>query len=227
MDPRVRALQALRHNGVRSEDSGSWDALLACVAGVCPLLPVTSLPEWPWSSFPQAAELRPPKEFYVEVMAALRDALAPRPPLRVQPGFVSGDAARRRSVAFMSAVGTQRLGTHDVAPLVRRGSPGVCNGPDLGRSAVAARLAARGAPTPVPAMAWPAEAGHEPRQRMTPQQEQFVATVRDVDVGVALADLRAARTSDSTKAANSAAYPLYRLVCSKLGCRRGRLRRTA
>ena len=89
----------------------------------------------------------------MEVMAALRDALAPRPPLRVQPGFVSGDAARRRSVAFMSAVGTQRLGTHDVAPLVRRGGPGVGNGPDLGRSAVAARLAARGAPTPVPAMA--------------------------------------------------------------------------
>ena len=80
------------------------------------MLPVASLPEWPWSSFPQAAELRPPKEFYMEVMAALRDALAPRPPLRVQPGFVSGDAARRRSVAFMSAVGTQRLGTHDGAP---------------------------------------------------------------------------------------------------------------
>ena len=79
MDPRVRALQALRHNGVRSEDSRSWDALLACVEGVSPLLPVASLPEWPWSSFPQAAELRPPKEFYMEVMAALRDALAPPP----------------------------------------------------------------------------------------------------------------------------------------------------
>ena len=156
MDPRVRALQALRHNGVRSGDSGSWDALLACVAGVSPLLPVTSLPEWPWSSFPQAAELRPPKKFYVEVMAALRDALAPRPPLRVQPGFVSGEAARRRSVAFMSAVGTHRLGTQDVPPLVRRGSPGVCDGPGVGLSAVAASLAARGAPGPVPAMAWPA-----------------------------------------------------------------------
>ena len=180
------------------------------------MLPVASLPQWPWSSFPQAANLRPPKEFYVEVMGALRDALAPRPPLRVQPGFVSGEAARRRSVAFVSAVGTHRLGTRDVPPLVRRGSPDVCMGPDAGRSAVAARLAARGAPSPVPAMAWPAEALHEPRQRMTPQQEQFVTTVRDVDVDVALADLRAARTSDSTKAANSAAYPLYRLVCDKL-----------
>ena len=180
------------------------------------MLPVASLPQWPWSSFPQAANLRPPKEFYVEVMGALRDALAPRPPLRVQPGFVSGEAARRRSVAFVSAVGTHRLGTQDVPPVVRRGSPGVCMGPDAGRSAVAARLAARGAPSPVPAMAWPAEALHEPRQRMTPQQEQFVTTVRDVDVDVALADLRAARTSDSTKAANSAAYPLYRLVCDKL-----------
>ena len=40
--------------------------------------------------------------------------------------------------------------------------------------------------------------------------------VRDVDVEVALADLRAARTSDATKAANNAAYPLYRLVCDKL-----------
>ena len=137
------------------------------------MLPVASLPQWPWSSFPQAANLRPPKEFYVEVMGALRDALAPRPPLRVQPGFVSGEAARRRSVAFVSAVGTHRLGTQDVPPLVRRGGPGVCMGPDAGRSAVAARLAARGAPSPVPAMAWPAEAHHEPRQRMTPQQEQI------------------------------------------------------
>ena len=60
----------------------------------------------------------------MEVMAALRDALAPRPPLRVQPGFVSGDAARRRSVSFMSAVGAQRLGTHDVVRWSVRGAPG-------------------------------------------------------------------------------------------------------
>ena len=33
---------------------------------------------------------------------------------------------------------------------------------------------------------------------------------------MAQADLCAARTSDATKAANSAAYPLYRLVCEKL-----------
>ena len=43
-----------------------------------------------------------------------------------------------------------------------------------------------------------------------------MATVRDVDVSVALADLRAARTSEATKAANSAAYPLYLLVCDKV-----------
>ena len=94
------------------------------------MLPVASPPEWPWSSFPQAAELRPPKKFCVEVMAALRDTLAPRPPLRVQPGFVFGEAARRRFVAFVSAMGTHRLGTQDVPPLVRRGGPGVCMGPD-------------------------------------------------------------------------------------------------
>ena len=33
---------------------------------------------------------------------------------------------------------------------------------------------------------------------------------------MALADLRAARTSEATKAANSAAYPLYLLVCDKV-----------
>ena len=38
-----------------------------------------------------------------------------------------------------------------------------------------------------------------------------------MDLCVALPELKAARTSDSTKAASSAAYPLYRLVCSMLG----------
>ena len=65
-------------------------------------------------------------------------------------------------------------------------------------------------------MSWPAAAGHESRQRLTPNQEQFIATVRDVDENVALADLRAAGTSDATKAANSAAYPLCHLVCNKV-----------
>ena len=48
------------------------------------------------------------------------------------------------------------MGTRDVPLLVHRGSPGVCDGPGVGLSAVAARLTAQGAPSPVPAMAWPA-----------------------------------------------------------------------
>ena len=159
-------------------------------------------------------------------MAILRDALTPWPLLQVQLGFVSGDAARRQSVALMLAVGVHRLGTHDAVPADRLGSSGRPAGSALGRAAVVACLVARGAPGPVPSTAWPVAASHEPRQRMTPQQEQFVATVRYVDVGIAPADLRAARTSDSTKAANSGAYPLYRLVCDKLGTPPCRLRRT-
>ena len=55
----------------------------------------------------------------MEVLAALRVLSPPPAPPRVRPGFVSGDAAKRRSVAFMWAGSTQHLGTHDGAP----GSP--------------------------------------------------------------------------------------------------------
>ena len=44
--------------------------------------------------------------------------------------------------------------------------------------------------------------------------EQLVTTVRDLDVGFALADSRTARTSDFTKTANSTAWPLYCLVAT-------------
>ena len=120
-------------------------------------------------------------------------------------------------MALASALVVHRVGTHGAVPVDRPGGarPPTC--PALGRDAVVARLAARVTPSPVPPMSWPVAASHEPQQRMTLQPEQFVATLRDVDVGVALADLRAARTSDSTKAANGAAYPLYRLVRDKLG----------
>ena len=41
---------------------------------------------------------------------------APTGPAAVRPWFVSGDAARRRSVAFLGAGSTQHLATHDGAP---------------------------------------------------------------------------------------------------------------
>ena len=98
-DPRVVALQALRQDGVRADDPRAWCPLLTCVAGVPSCLTLASLPEWPWSSFPQARNRRPPKEFYADAMGALRLALRSPPPLRVWPGFVAGDAARQRPSA--------------------------------------------------------------------------------------------------------------------------------
>ena len=67
----------------------------------------------------------------------------------------------------MSAVGVHRLGTHDVVPADRPGSSGPPTGPALGRAAVAARLATGVTLGPVPPMAWPVAASHEPRQRMS------------------------------------------------------------
>ena len=90
------ALQALRQDGVRADNPRAWEALLTCVAGVPPCLTLASLPEWPWSSFPQASNHRPPKKFYAVVMGALRLVLRSPHPLRVRPGFVAGDAASRR-----------------------------------------------------------------------------------------------------------------------------------
>ena len=78
------------------------------MAGVSPLLDVASLPE---SSFPQARSCCPRKEFFDEVMVALRLSLRPPPPLRVQSGFVSGDGARQRSMAPSSHVRRHRPGT--------------------------------------------------------------------------------------------------------------------
>ena len=151
---------------------------------------------------------RPPKEFFDEVMAALRLSLRPPPPLRVRPGFVSGGAAQQRFMAPSSHVRHHRLGTG--------GSSQLMGGSD-GMVVPSRRSSGPVAPsTALPVGACPAVADHDSRQRLTLNQEQFIATVPDVDVDVALADLRAVRTSDATKAANSAAYPLYRLVCEKL-----------
>ena len=89
----------------------------------------------------------------------------------------------------------------------------MCDGPGVGLSAVAARLAAQGAPSPVPAMAWPAGRTTSPAADDA-AAEQLVTTVRDLDVGFALADSRTAWTSDFTKTANSTAWPLYCLVAT-------------
>ena len=78
-------------------------------------------------------------------------------------------AAGRWSVACVSAVGRHRLGTQDVPPLVRRGNPGVCDGPGVGLSAVAASLNTR-CPEPGARHGMAGGTHHEPRQRRTPQR---------------------------------------------------------
>ena len=50
--------------------------------------------------------------------------------------------------------------------------------------------------------------------------EQLVTTVRDLDVGSALADPWAAQTSDSAETANGTAYPLYYLMATGWRSRR-------
>ena len=150
----------------------------------------------------------------MEVEAPRRDALAPRP--RYGCGLAScpacgGTVVRRLRVGR----GQHGLGTRDVPLLVHRGSPGVCDG----LSAVATSLAARGAPSPVPAMAWPAGRTRAPAADDA-AAEQLVTTVRDLDVGSALADPWAAQTSDSAETANSTAYPLYYLMATGWRSRR-------
>ena len=92
----------------------AWEALLTCVAGVSPLLDVASLHEWPWSSFPQARNLRPLKEFFDDVMVALRESLRPPPPVRVQQGFVTGDAAPAKRLR-PEAVSAANVPSHPVS----------------------------------------------------------------------------------------------------------------
>ena len=136
-------------------------------------------------------------------------ALRPPLPLRVRPWFAAGDAARRRSVAPSAHVRRPRLGT---------GYPPLALVEPAGAVQPAGRPVGPVAPSPAaPVGAWPAAACHVSRQRLTPHQGQFIATVHDVDVSVALANLRAARTSEATEAANSAAYPPYLLVGEKVG----------
>ena len=104
-------------------------------------------------------------------------------------GFVTGDAARRRSMAPSSHVHLHRLGSNDAFPLPiaaghdshdgaawqARPRPGGC--PSQARRG-GAPLVPSGAP---PATSWQGAAGHQFRQHLTPNQEQSIAT-GDMDV---------------------------------------------
>ena len=74
---KVAALQRVRASGVPQGTNDEWASLLAFVATLPDVLPLTSLPQWRYSHVPASTQRELPRQFYEAAMAALGAQLKP------------------------------------------------------------------------------------------------------------------------------------------------------